>query len=86
MIEGVPTRHSHHTLKESAGKIEKYVEYWYAPSLDLNLMEVFCITDIGKTTFHTSNLNMRGPSAALFQVPAGMTIKDNASTLSQKSQ
>ena len=49
-------------------------------------MEVFCTIDIGKTTFHTSNLNMGEPGAALFQVPAGMTIKDNGSTLSQKSQ
>lgn len=86
MIEGVPTRHSYHTLKETAGKIEKYAEYWYAPSLDLNLMEVFCTTNVGKSTWRTSNLSLGEPDPGSFQVPAGMTIKDNGSTLSQKSQ
>lgn len=85
-IEDVPTRHSHHTLKETAGKIEKYVEYRYAPSLDLNLMEVFCTADIGKTTWRILNLDMGEPDVALFRVPASMTIQDDAPTPSDKSR
>jgi hypothetical protein len=86
MIEGVPTRHSHRTLKETEGRIQQYVEYWYAPSLDLYLMEVMCSADIGKTTWRTSNLSLGEPDPALFQVPAGMSIKDDGPTPPEKPQ
>lgn len=86
MIEGVPTHHSYRTLKETEGKIEQYVEYWYAPSLDLYLMEVFCTANVGKTTGRIFNLNMGEPDAALFRVPAGMTIKDDGPTPPEKSK
>jgi hypothetical protein len=80
VIDGVPTRHSYRTLKEKEGKIEQFHESWYAPSLDLYLVEVFYTADIGKTTSRIFNLKMTEPDVDLFQVPEGMAIKDNGST------
>ena len=86
MIDGVATHYSYRTLKESQGKIEQYLEYWYAAGLDLHVREVFCTADIGKTTWRISNLKMGEPDAASFRVPAGMTIQENAPTPPDKSQ
>ena len=77
VIEGVPTHHSYRTLKETEGKIEQFVERWYAPSLDLYLVQVFYTANVGKTTSRIFNLHMVEPDLTLFQVPTGMTIKDD---------
>lgn len=77
VLEGVPTRHSYGTFKQTDGKIEEFVEQWYAPSLDLYLLQVFYTPDVGKTTSRAFNLNRTEPDATLFQVPPGMTIRDN---------
>jgi hypothetical protein len=85
VLEGVPTRHSYRTLKETEGKIEQFRESWYAPSLDLYLVEVFYTAGIGKTTGRIFNLKMAEPDATLFQVPAGTTVRDDGPTPPTKS-
>jgi hypothetical protein len=75
VIEGVATDHSHN-VTEIEGKQQR-IDRWYAPSLDLYLLFVADGFDLGKTTVRLSHLSMAEPDSTLFQVPAGMTIRDD---------
>src|ERR1022692_1919359 len=75
LIEGIPTRHTHQvTGKET---IEESIDYWYAPSLHVDMVTVTDQPGVGKTTLQFVDVRAGEPDPALFRVPAGMTVEDN---------
>ncbi|MGA1983868.1 MAG: redoxin domain-containing protein [Acidobacteriaceae bacterium] len=75
LIEGIPVRHTHAvTGKES---IEQSVDYWFAPSLHVDMVTVTDQPGVGKTTLRFVDVRVGEPDPALFRVPAGMTVEDN---------
>ena len=78
LIEGIPTRHTHQvTGKET---IEESIDYWYAPSLHVDMVTVTDQPGVGKTTLRFVGISVGEPDPALFRVPAGMTIEDSNKT------
>jgi hypothetical protein len=86
LIEGVPARHSYRTLKEVEGRVEQFTEYYYAPSLDLYLLDVFFKAGEGKSTSRIFDLHRVEPDPSLFQVPGGMTVKEDSPVPTAKSE
>jgi hypothetical protein len=51
-------------------------EYWYAPSLGINLLSKRNDPRIGKQTFTATNLILAEPDEKLFEIPEGFTVTD----------
>lgn len=51
-------------------------EFWYAPSLGLNLISKVDDPKVGKQTFVTTELNTSEPEAKLFSMPEGYRVVD----------
>ena len=75
LIEGIPVRHTHAaTGKET---IEESIDYWYAPSLHVDMVTVTDQPGVGKTTLRFVDVRAGEPDPGLFRIPAGMTVEDN---------
>jgi hypothetical protein len=74
LVEGVPTRHSHFTTGKD--RIEKSVESWYSPDLQLAMITIIDQPGVGKTTYRFVDVSRAEPDPALFRVPEGATIKN----------
>jgi peroxiredoxin/Zn ribbon nucleic-acid-binding protein len=75
LIEGIPVRHTHQvTGKET---IEESIDYWYAPSLHVDMVTVTDQPGVGKTTLRFVDVSAGEPDPGLFRIPAGMTVEDN---------
>ena len=51
-------------------------EYWYAPSLGINLVSKRNDPRLGKQTFTATNLILAEPDEKLFEIPEGFTVTD----------
>ena len=51
-------------------------EYWYAPSLGINLLSKRNDPRLGKQTFTATNLILAEPDEKLFEIPEGFTVTD----------
>jgi len=51
-------------------------ESWYAPALSLQMRSTIDDPRAGKTTTETTDINQADPDPALFQPPAGFTLKE----------
>jgi hypothetical protein len=84
MIEGVEAEGVRFTLTIPAGAIgntlpiEVVDEEWYSPELQTRVMTRHRDPRSGETTYRLTNINRSDPDPALFEVPAGYTIKDNS--------
>ena len=81
-IEGVEAEGTRTTITIPAGEIgndraiEIVSERWYSPELQQVVMTRHRDPRTGETTYKLTNINRAEPSKALFEVPAGYTIKE----------
>lgn len=82
MMEGVLVEGRRHTTTwpaGSAGNDRAFTatrEYWRSPSLKLEILSTSDDPRSGQHTHKVTNLSTSEPDAALFQPPAGYTVKD----------
>jgi hypothetical protein len=83
-IEGVEAEGTRTTITILAGQIgnerpiEIVSEKWYSPELQTIVMSKRTDPMAGETTYKLTNINRSEPSRALFEVPAGYTVKEGA--------
>jgi peroxiredoxin len=75
LIEGIPVRHTHQVTGKDS--IEESIDYWYAPSLHVDMVTVTDQPGVGKTTLRFVDVRAGEQDPALFRVPPGMTVEDN---------
>lgn len=81
-IEGVEAEGARTTTTIPAGAIgnerpiQITTERWYSPELQLVVMTRHTDPRFGETTYRLTNISRAEPDRALFEVPAGYTIKD----------
>jgi len=84
IIEGVEAEGLRVNMTIPAGSIgnklpiEIFTETWYSPELQLIVLSKQHDPRYGDTTYRLTNISRNEPDAALFQVPAGYTIKENS--------
>ncbi len=84
VMEGVEVEGTRETTTIAAGQIgnerpiEVVSERWYSPRLQTVVMSRRTDPQMGETVYRLTNVNLSEPSAALFQVPAGYTVKESA--------
>jgi hypothetical protein len=59
-------------------------EFWFAPSLGMNLISKVSDSRFGSQTFIVSDLALGEPDAQLFDPPKGFTIKDDRTPVPQQ--
>jgi hypothetical protein len=74
VVEGLPTRYSHSVTGKD--KIEKSIESWYSPDLQLAMITIINQPGVGKTTYRFVHVSHAEPDASLFRVPEGIAIED----------
>jgi hypothetical protein len=83
-IEGVRAEGTRTTTTLPAGAIgnERPIvvvgERWFAPELGVVVLSKHSDPRLGNTTYRLTNLRRSDPEAALFQVPEGYTVKEDA--------
>jgi len=75
LIEGVPTRYNR-TVRGADGETPEVIESWYSPDLHMTMVSIDDKPATGKTTVRFQHVSRAEPDAALFHVPAGMTMQD----------
>jgi|GEM_PF-619686 len=75
LIEGVATRYTR-TVRGADGETPEIIESWYSPDLHMAMLTIDDKPSTGKTTYRFQHVSRAEPDAALFQVPAGLTIQD----------
>ncbi len=89
MIEGVECEGTRATVTIPAGAIGNDLpitlvnEQWYSPELQVFVLTKQHDPRVGETTYRLTNINRSEPDRALFDVPAGYTLRDE-STLPAK--
>ncbi len=84
IIEGVEAEGTREVTTIPAGQIgnerpiEMVYERWYSPRLQTVVMTKRSDPRMGETVYRMSNIVLAEPSAALFQIPAGYTVKDGS--------
>jgi hypothetical protein len=81
IIEGVSAKGSRTTTVTPAGAIgnelpiKVVAEEWFSPDLKVLVMTKHVDPRAGETTYRLTGINRGAPSASLFEVPAGYTVK-----------
>jgi hypothetical protein len=81
-IEGVAATGTRKTITIPAGQIgnEQPIvivsENWYSPELKMTVWSKRNDPRIGETEFKLTNIQRGEPAASLFQVPAGVEVRD----------
>ncbi len=84
VIEGVEVEGTRETTTIPAGQIgnerpiEVVSERWYSPRLQVVVMSKRSDPRMGETVYRLSGISLGEPPAALFQVPAGYTVKEGS--------
>ena len=82
MVEGVRAQGTRETRTIAAGKIgnerpiEIVSETWYSPDLQMVVQSRHSDPRVGETIYRLTNIVLAEPDASLFQVPPGVTVKD----------
>lgn len=81
-VEGVEAEGTRTTVTIPAGAIgnERPIqitsERWYSPELQLVVMTRHSDPRFGETTYRLTNINRADPDRALFEIPAGYTVRE----------
>ena len=82
-FEGVEAEGSRSTVTIPAGEIgneqaiEIVNESWYSPDLQTVVMTRHSDPRFGETSYRLTNINRTEPARALFEIPAGYTVKED---------
>jgi hypothetical protein len=82
-IEGVETKGTRDTIDYAAGAFgndqptESKREYWFAPTLGINLLSIVIEPTFGKQTFTITDVKLGEPDPGLFIVPQGYAVEDH---------
>jgi hypothetical protein len=82
-IEGVETKGTRDTVDYAAGAFgndrptETKREYWFAPSLGINLLSIVTDPSFGKQTFTITDVKLGEPDPGLFNTPQGYAVEDH---------
>jgi TonB family protein len=88
-IEGVEAEGTRNVTTIPAGKIgneraiEIVFERWYSPELQTVVMTRHSDPRFGETIYRLTNISRDEPSRSLFEVPAGYTVKETATSFTR---
>jgi hypothetical protein len=83
IIEGVETKGTRDTIDYNAGAFgndrptEAKREYWFAPTLGINLLSTVINPSFGKQTFTITDVKLGEPDPGLFNTPQGYAVEDH---------
>jgi hypothetical protein len=87
MLEGVRAQGTRETRTIAAGKIgnerpiEIVSETWFSPDLQMVVQSRHSDPRVGETIYRLTNIVLAEPDASLFQLPAGVTVKEEKEML-----
>lgn len=82
LVEGVEAEGTRTTRTIPAGEIgneqpiQIVSERWYSPELQVTVMTRQSDPRVGETTYRLTNINRADPDRALFEIPAGYTVRE----------
>lgn len=82
-IEGIETQGARNTITYNQGVIgndrpfNRVREFWFAPSLQINLRSELTSPDFGKEIFTLSDISTSDPDPKLFELPEGFAVVDH---------